>query len=75
MYFSINIQPYNMQFCAVLKSKLGKLYFCYALVLSECTSTDFFCFCFCFCFFVFLSFVNTIELEIDSYLCLRKIYT
>ena len=51
----------DMLFCAVLKSKLGKLYFCYAFVNSECTPTD--------GFFVFLSFVNTIELEIDSYLC------
>ena len=53
-----------MSFCAVLKSELGKLYFCYAFVLSECTPTD--------GFFVFLSFVNTTELEIDSYLCFEE---
>ena len=45
-----------MQFCAMLKSKLGQVYFCYAFVLCECTPTDSF----------FLSFVNTIELEIES---------
>ena len=55
-----------MQFCAVQKSKLGKLYFCYAFVLSECTPTD---------DFFFLSFVNTIELDIDSYLQLVPIKT
>ena len=49
----------------MLKSKLGKLYFCYAFVLSECTPTDGF-------IFVFLSFVNTIELETDSYLCFEE---
>ena len=44
---------------------LGKLYFCYAFVFSECTPTDVF-------FFVFLRFVNTTELEIDSYLCFEE---